>query len=273
MSARIAFMPAALHIPQRATVSIGISNPLTGIDALVHGPNNLHGWGSSQFVDPTLLYVRGFDATAQRYKYDVNPRFGTSRAANAVNRSPMQITLDVKLDIAPERELQDLGLQLRAGRGRKGTKLTEQQLRNRYVRSYPNPFEQMLRQHDSLGLTNAISDSISILNKAYAKKIDSIWTPVAKYLGALPEKFDLGEAYDRVSKAENSSLDQMEIFGPAAKRLLTDAQIRKLPPFIALFLDAKAIRQVRPGNFGRGPGGFGGGGGGGGGFGGRGPGG
>ena len=86
--------------------------------------------------------------------------------------------------------------------------------------------------------------------------IDSIWTPVAKYLADLPDKYDLDEAYDRVRTAQNKSLDQMAIYGPSAKKLLTDEQIRKLPPFIALFLDNQAIRQVRPGRAGGGRGGF-----------------
>ena len=121
----------------------------------------------------------------------------------------------------------------------------------------------MLRQHDSLGLSDEVSDSIAILNKRYMAVIDSIWSPIAKYLSVLPEKYSLDEAYDKVRGGENKSLDQMQIFGPAAKQLLSDEQIRKLPPFIALFLDDKAIRNVRPGQQGRGPGAFGGGGGGG----------
>jgi hypothetical protein len=85
------------------------------------------------------------------------------------------------------------------------------------------------------------------MNRRYNYRADSLWAPVAKYLATLPEKYNLDEAYDKVSAAQNKSLDQMQIFGPAAKQLLSDEQIRKLPPFIALFLDAKAIRNVRPG--------------------------
>jgi hypothetical protein len=262
MSARVAFTPGAGKLPDRATVSFGVANPLTGIDRLVHGPNDLHGWGASQFVDPTLLFVRGFDATTQSYKYEVNPRFGANRQASSVNRAPMQITLDVRLDVGPERDRQDLFLQLRAGRSGRGQKMNENQIRTRYTRNYPNPFEQMLRQHDSLGLSDEVSDSIAILNKRYTAIIDSIWRPVSKYLADLPEKFNLDEAYDRVSKAEDKSLDQMALFGPAAKKLLTDEQVRKLPAFIALFLDQKAIKNIRSAMNGRGPGAFGGGGGG-----------
>ena len=222
----------------------------------MHGSNNLHGWGAPSAIDPTLLFVRGFNSTSQQYTYDVNPRFGSNRQASALNLAPMQLTLDVRFDVGPERERQDLFLRLRSGRGAKGNKLSETQIKQQYVRSYPNPFEQMLRQQDSLKLSDDVADSIAILNKTYAKAIDSIWTPVSKYLAALPEKYNLDEAYERVSDAQNKSLDKMAIYGPAAKQLLTSEQIRKLPPFIALFLDNRAIRQVRPGRAGGGRGGF-----------------
>ena len=169
-------------VPDRATISLGIANPLTGIDALVHGSNNLHGWGAPSVVDPTLLYIRGFDPTTNTYHYDVNPRFGASRQGSTAVLAPMQLTLDVRLDIGPERERQDLFLRLRGGRGGRGNKATEQQLKQQYIRSYPNPFEQMLRQQDSLGLSDVVADSIALLNKTYGRMIDSIWTPVAKYL-------------------------------------------------------------------------------------------
>jgi hypothetical protein len=256
LSLRISLVSQAMKIPDRATISLGIANPLTGIDALVHGSNNLHGWGAPSFADPTLLLVRGFDPTAKQYDYTVNPRFGASRQASTLNLAPMQLTLDVRIDVGPERERQDLFLRLRPGRGGRGNKATEQQIKTQYERTYPNPFEQMLRQQDSLGLSNDIADSIAILNKAYGKVIDSIWTPVSKYLAALPDKYDVDQAYDRVRDAENKSLDQMAIYGPAAKQLLTPEQVRKLPPFIALFLDNQAIRQVRPGRAGGGRGGF-----------------
>jgi len=256
LSLRVSFVSQALKIPDRATISLGIANPLTGVDALVHGSNNLHGWGAPSIADGTLLFVRGFDPAAQQYKYEVNPRFGANRQASALNLAPMQLTLDVRFDVGPERERQDLFLRLRTGRGGKGNKLSENQIKQQYMRQYPNPFEQMLRQQDSLGLSNDVADSIAILNKTYAKSIDSIWTPVAKYLAALPDKYDLDAAYEQVSSAENKSLDKMAVYGPAAKQLLTADQVRKLPPFIALFLDNRAIRQVRPGRAGGGRGGF-----------------
>jgi len=95
-----------------------------------------------------------------------------------------------------------------------------------------------------------------VLNKKYGNVIDSIWSPVAKYLADLPNKYDEDEAYSKVRGAENASLDQMAVYGPAAKHLLTDEQVRKLPAYIALFLDQKALREIRPGFAGGGRGGF-----------------
>lgn len=256
LSLRISLVSQAVRLPDRATISLGIANPLTGLDALVHGSNNLHGWGAPSFADANLLFPRGFDASTNQYEYTVNPRFGANRQATAALLAPTQLTLDVKVDVGPERERQDLFLRLRPGRSSKGNKLTADQIKVQYERTYPNPFEQMLRQQDSLGLSNDTADSIAVLNKAYGRIIDSIWTPVSKYLSDLPDKYDLSDAYDRVREAENKSLDQMAIYGPAAKHLLTPEQVRKLPPFIALFLDNQAIRQVRPGRAGGGRGGF-----------------
>ena len=129
LSLRVALVSQALKIPDRATISLGIANPLTGVDALVHGSNNLHGWGAPSFTDPTLLYVRGFNPTSQTYIYDVNPRFGANRQASALNLAPMQLTLDVRFDIGPERERQDLFLRLRTGRAGKGNKMSDQQIK------------------------------------------------------------------------------------------------------------------------------------------------
>ena len=55
----------------------------------------------------------------------------------------------------------------------------------------------ILRQQDSLKLTAKQADSIASLNRRYTIRIDSIWAPVAKYLGALPDDYDEGAAYDR----------------------------------------------------------------------------
>ncbi|HEY3745612.1 MAG TPA: hypothetical protein VGL17_05185, partial [Gemmatimonadaceae bacterium] len=77
----LSFNPLKFRMPQRATLSLQIGNPLGAADLLLHGNNNLRGWGQFSFPDPNLLAVRGFDPTTQRYSYDVNQRFGSTLPA------------------------------------------------------------------------------------------------------------------------------------------------------------------------------------------------
>ena len=203
--ARVARVAGAEGLPDRATISLGIANPLTGVDALVHGSNNLHGWGAPSFADPTLLFVRGFDPTSQQYNYDVNPRFGANRQASALNLAPMQLTLDVRLDVGPERERQDLFLRLRSGRGGRGNKLTEQQIKtavrahlSESVRAdaspagFARPQQRHRRQHrDSRTRRTARSSTRSGRRSRSTSRRS-------------PDKYDLDEAYDRVSTPRTS---------------------------------------------------------------------
>src|SRR5690348_4908858 len=107
---QVSFVSSQLRLPPRATVPMGVSNALTGFDMLVHGSESVHGWGQQPNLDPTLLYVRGFDATSNSFKYDVNPRFGDNRQSNAGIRNPFMLSIDVSYDVGPERERQQLNL-------------------------------------------------------------------------------------------------------------------------------------------------------------------
>lgn len=246
----IRFISSALRIPQRATISLGVSNVLTGFDMLVHGSENVHGWGQQPQLDPTLLYVRGFDAASKTFKYEVNPRFGDNRLSNAGVRNPFMVSVDVSYDVGPERERQQLNLSLRQGRRGDITqqKMNEQQIFQRYQNSIQNPFSQILNQMDSLQLTTEQADSLASLNRIYSRFRDETWRPVARYLAGLPDDYDLGEAWDKVKSAQNAVLEKMVVLGPAAKQILTAEQVRKLPPLITIYLDEASIRAIRPGN-------------------------
>jgi hypothetical protein len=110
------YRPSILRLERRLTISISTINLLRGVDELLHGVNGAHGWGLTLQPDPTLLYVTGFDTTAQRFIYTVNERFGaTGRGANAF-RAPFQIGIQAHLTIGPDRQQAALD-QLRGGRG------------------------------------------------------------------------------------------------------------------------------------------------------------
>jgi hypothetical protein len=202
------FNPMRVRMPQRATLSFNLSNPLGAADLLLHGSSSLHGWGQPASPDQSLLYVRGFDASSGRYLYEVNQRFGATLPALSAFRLPVTLTAMLRFDVGPTRERQSLTMQLDRGRRTDGQKMPEQFLRLMYgTGGFPNPMAQILRQQDSLHLTSQQADSIASLNRWYSVRVDSIWTPVAKYLSDLPSQYDQGAAYDRYLSARRASVD------------------------------------------------------------------
>jgi hypothetical protein len=264
----LSFNPLKFRMPQRATLSLQVSNPLGAADMLFHGNNNLRGWGQFAFPDPNLLAVRGFDPATQRYKYDVNQRFGSTLPALTAVRAPVTVTAMMRFDLGPTRERQALTQQLDRGRTLRGNKAPEPMLKAIYGNGgIPNPLATILRQADTLELTGPQADSIATMNRRYVITLDSIWSPVAKYLAALPDNYNKDEAYSRYQRAREASVDMLIKVVPDIKRLLTPEQRRKLPAFIASYLDTRYLASIRSGTAGGGngpmmfPGGFGGGGG------------
>src|SRR6185503_11527346 len=49
------FNPVKVRLPQRATMTFQISNPLGAADVLLHGEDKLHGWGQSFVPTSSLL--------------------------------------------------------------------------------------------------------------------------------------------------------------------------------------------------------------------------
>src|SRR4029078_965693 len=91
-------------IGRRLMISVSALNPLAGIDELLHGSDNLHGWGQPNRADPTLLYVRGFDQQTNRFIYQVNERFGDNTASRSAIRVPFQLAVQARIQVGPDRQ-------------------------------------------------------------------------------------------------------------------------------------------------------------------------
>lgn len=246
----LTFNPMRVRMPQRATLSFNISNPLGAADLLMHGSDRLHGWGQTAFPDQSLLYVRGFtpNANGGSYLYQVNQRFGATIPAFSASRLPVTLTAMLRFDVGPTRERQSLTMQLDRGRRTQGQKIPEQFIRLLYgTGGVPNPMAQILRQQDSLHLTAQQADSIASMNRWYTVRVDSIWAPVAKYLGDLPDRYDQGAAYERYLDARHASVDLLAGLVPHVKQLLTPEQQRKLPPYVASYLEPRYLASIRSG--------------------------
>jgi hypothetical protein len=114
---QVNWRPNFWGLNRRLAVSFLTVNAIGGIDELLHGSANLHGWGQFRGQDNTLLYVRGFDATSNTFRYEVNQRFGATRnGANSI-RVPFQIGIQARYTVGPDRMREVLNGMIRGGGG------------------------------------------------------------------------------------------------------------------------------------------------------------
>ena len=247
-SLTVSFDRAKFRIPRRGEISISLSNPLGAADLLVNGSGNLKGWGQNASPDPSLLYVRGFDEQTRRYRYEVNQRFGATRPQFLTLRAPVVLTASMRIDLGPTRERQSLAQQLRSGRTLPGSRYPESLFRSSGSRSVPNPMSTILRAQDSLRLTAFQADSIASMNRRYTYRADSLWSPVARQLAGLPDRYEESEAWRLYIQARHTQIDMLAQMVAAVRDLLTPEQRRKLPAQIINFLDPRYLALIRNGN-------------------------
>ncbi len=247
----LSFNPLKVRMPQRATLSFNISNPLGAADLLLHGENKLRGWGQTPFPDQSLIYVRGFDPATGRYKYEVNQRFGATNPAFSAFRTPVTVTAMLRYDIGPTRERQVITQNLDRGRTTRGVRTTESTLKAQFGNGgVANPMATMLRDQDTLKLSAGQADSIASMNRRYTVRLDSIWSPIMKQFAGLPNRYNHDEVYDRYRTAREASIDLLITLSPAILNLLTPEQQRRLPPFVASTLDRRYLTSIRSGTAG-----------------------
>ena len=256
----ISFNPLKLRMPQRASLTFQLNNPLYAADLLVHGSSKLRGWGQQNFPDNSLVYVRGFDTPTQTYRYEVNRRFGATNPAFSQFRTPVTLTAMLRFDVGPTREKQMLTQQLDRGRRTQGTKAPELMLRAMFGNGgIPNPMAALLRDQDTLRLTSMQADSIATMNRGYLIKLGQIWTPIVKDFAVLPDEFEHDEVYHRYIVARRKTVDLMRSLAPHIRALLSSDQYRRIPAFVASYLDPRYLASIRSGTAGFGsglPGGF-----------------
>lgn len=176
---------------RRAQLNVVFENPLAGLDQLLHGENGLRGWGSQAAPDPVLLLPRGFDANAQRFRYDVNPRFGDTRAFRTLSRIPFRVVVDMQVDLSVPYDLQTLRRALEPIKGRdKDTKQVTWTRRNAdsiadlYLSRTSNLHRLLLAESDSLFLTKEQIGQLLKADSTYSAKVRELYVPLANFLAA-----------------------------------------------------------------------------------------
>jgi hypothetical protein len=229
-----------------ATVAIAVTNPLGGLDRLVHGNAHLHGWGAPGFPDPILYNVRGFNNAIREFRYEVNPRFGTTQPSGNVNRAPLRLTLDISIPVGTPLPMQQLERWVSAARGGKANRrLTRDELKIRFSRSVPDPYQGILEQSDSLLLTPEQEKALQEIQGTYLRAIDSLWTPLSEYFADLGESFDVKDAL----KQQETTIESVWEYTRQDLRrslpgILTPIQL-KLLPFPAGYLYNSKEKKIR----------------------------
>jgi hypothetical protein len=211
------------------TISLLASNVTAGLDYLLHGPDQLHGWGQFPIPDRTLLTVRSFDAQANRFRYDVNQQFGRIAGVRGLTRSPFVITLQVRMTLGADPSLLALaGMLSAANATRRSTDAARRTLSARVV----NIPARILAANRSAGL-DLLPEQVVRLQQA----ADSLAPLVAAAVQALTELVTVPDSVRR-SDAHRARLAQALKNARAvsdagisvSQRVLSATQWTRVPP-------------------------------------------
>jgi hypothetical protein len=228
--------PAGFGLNRKVTFSISALNTLTGLDQLLHGSDNLRGWGQPVFPDRTLLYVRGFDAATNSFKYEVNEHFGASSGTRNAFRVPFQIALQARVTLGQDPATQQFRNAVGGGRGGRST---PEELRTRMARAVPNPFQMILDREDSLPATDSTKLNLTAEQRTALKvkadslqeKADSLVDALSKMLGDTRNNDPLTmmtQLRPKIEQGRNLARDAVK----QAQSVLTPAQWAKVPATI-----------------------------------------
>jgi hypothetical protein len=169
----------------RVVPNVYMQNVLAGVDQLLHG-GSLRGWGSPATPDPVLLVPRGFDATNQRFRYDVNPRFADTRPGRTLLRNPFRIVIDFSFNLSTDFDLQQLRRAVepvKGGQGGQGwQRRSADSLAAFYLSNTSDVYKLLMEQSDSLLLTTSQVAAIQRADSVFSSQIRALYAPVGEFL-------------------------------------------------------------------------------------------
>lgn len=240
------------RVGRRLSFMVSLINPLAGMDLLLHGGGGLRGWGQPRRPDATLLYVRGFDESRQRYVYEVNERFGDTQGSRTALRNPFQVALQMRLQVGPDRQRDLMMGRLRAlgGRGGAGGGLDVAAM---IARVAPNPVSAILERRDSLALTESQVAALQLVADSLAARNAVLADSLTRVVSGAGGQADLRTLFPQLQPVLQTVRDNYVAAIAEARKLLTERQWEQLPES----LRNPSLQQRGPGGPG-GPGGAGG---------------
>jgi hypothetical protein len=167
----------------RVRPALYFQNVLAGLDQLVHGSGSMRGWGSPTSPDPVLLVPRGFDPSAGRFRYDVNPRFADTRPDRMVWREPFRIVLDFSLELSTDFRLQELRRAVEPVRVAGGwRRRSADSLTAFYLDGTSSIHKALLRESDSLFLSAPQIAALRRADSVYSQRVRAVYAPLGEYL-------------------------------------------------------------------------------------------
>jgi Carboxypeptidase regulatory-like domain len=236
--------PVPARWGNRVTPSVYLQNVLAGADQLLHGSSSLRGWGSSATLDPVLLIPRGYDASAQRFRYEANPRFADTRSRASFPQQDFRVTIDFALSLSTNFDLQQLRRAVEPVRGPGGWQLrSADSLTAFYLSNTSSIHKLLLEDSDSLFLTTSQITALERADSVYSDRIRALYGPLGNFL-ALGRGGAGGAELDSVRVTQKTYWrifwEQPEI----ADSIITPAQ-RELMPLLKILLDTPAHERVR----------------------------
>jgi len=238
-------------IQRRVNANFYFQNVLAGVDQLVHGSNDLRGWGSPNAPDPTLLVPRGFDAASNQFKYDVNARFADTRPGHTLFRDPFRLVLDISMDFSVDYDLQQLRRAVEPVKGPSGwIRRGADSLAAFYLSNTSDIHKVLMAESDSLFLSTAQMAALRRADSVYSARVRAIYIPLGQFLA---------QGHGGAGKAELDSVqttqkaywkvfwEQPEI----ADSIVTPAQRELIPLFKSMLSVPKAQREHSQYQFGR----------------------
>jgi len=166
----------------RVAPSIYLQNILAGVDQLVHG-GNMRGWGSPATPDPVLFVPRGFDASAQRFRYDVNPRFADTRPNRTLLREPFRIVIDFSLQLSTDFGLQQLRRAVEPVKTTEGwRRRSADSIAAFYLSNTSSVHKGLLAESDSLLLTKAQVAALRKADSVFSERVRDVYRQLGEYL-------------------------------------------------------------------------------------------
>jgi len=171
----------------RISPNVYLQNVLAGVDQAIHGSSSLRGWGSQAAPDPVLLVPRGFDVAANRFRYDVNPRFADTRAFRTLGRDPFRIVIDFSVNLSTDYDLQQLRRAVEPVKGASTAgwqRRSADSLTSFYLENTSSIHKLLIEQSDSLFLSRAQVAALQKADSVFSARVRAIYVPIGQLLAA-----------------------------------------------------------------------------------------